>query len=170
MGDPGAFRLAMRQLVSGVTVVATDVDGVPSAMTATSVTSVSLEPPTVLVCLDHGSRTCAAVRARGRFSVSILSARQTATALRLGRRGHLREYGDEFERTGDGLPVVRGAIAQLICTMSEALLGTTHAIVLGSVDRVTTCEGDALGLLHGRLLPVSSARLAHRNDHDGGLT
>lgn len=77
----------MGRFATGVAVVTTTADGAPHGMTVNSLTSVSLEPPLLLVCLTTGARSTEAIIHAGRFAVNILPARQEPLALRFARRG-----------------------------------------------------------------------------------
>jgi flavin reductase (DIM6/NTAB) family NADH-FMN oxidoreductase RutF len=95
--DPTTYRQVMGCFATGVAVVATAANGELCGLTVNSLTSVSLDPPLLLVCLNHDSRTLAAVRAVGRFSVSLLACGQKRLSNSFARRG-----GDHF--AGYGLP------------------------------------------------------------------
>src|SRR5919106_6028667 len=84
--SPEEFRAALSAHATGVTVVTAIGPNGPSGLTANSVTSLSLEPPMMLACLDRGSRTLASVRAAGRFGVNALAAGQEELARRFGAK------------------------------------------------------------------------------------
>ena len=77
--SPERFRIALGAYPTGVTVVTAIGPSGPSGATANAVTSLSLDPPMMLACLDRGSRTLTAVRAQGRFGVNVLAAGQRVT-------------------------------------------------------------------------------------------
>src|SRR5579862_2063887 len=82
------FRAAMGHFATGVTVVTSvDADGAPVGTTANAVTSLSLDPPLILVCFDLTSVTLAAIRARGAFAVNVLAAEQEHLSSGFARRG-----------------------------------------------------------------------------------
>lgn len=140
----------MGRYATGVAVVSTFADGRPHGMTVNSLTSVSLEPPTLLVSLTIGARTTEAVLASRRFAVSVLSARQEPIARRFAVRGD-----DHFGRLplsfGDhDIPVIPAALAHLECTVREQVQVYDHLVVLGDVLRVCDRDGEPLAFLGGR--------------------
>ncbi|WP_281032953.1 flavin reductase family protein [Nocardia brevicatena] len=100
----------MGRFTTGVAVVsADDRTGNPCAMTISSLTSVSLEPPILLVSLTHGSRTTEAVETTWTFAVSILGSRQEAVARRFATRGGARFEGIPIDLGRSGLPLIPDA-------------------------------------------------------------
>src|SRR5215216_8073395 len=83
---PEEFRAALGAYATGVTVVTAIGDHGPSGATANAVTSLSLDPPMMLACLDRGSRTLTSVRAQGRFGVNALAAGQEEVARRFSAK------------------------------------------------------------------------------------
>lgn len=142
--DRDGFRAAMSRYPTGVTVV-TARGRHPHAMTANSLTSVSLDPPTLLVCLEQDSRVHDAVLEDGRFGVSVLAADQTRISSWLASRG--RPLVGQLSRvptvTGAvlGLPLVRGSLVRLECEVEAAHPAGDHTIVVGAV-RGLEAEGD----------------------------
>ena len=151
--DPQTMRRTIGRFATGVAVV-TVLDGdEPHGMTVNSLTSVSLEPPLLLVCLTTGARTTDAVVRAGRFAVNILGARQEEIALRFARRGanHFDGlpllYGDEGVHT---VPVVPDALAHLECTIDRHFEAGDHVVVIGHVQQVCDRAGAPLAFLGGR--------------------
>src|SRR5215216_2925026 len=103
--SPDEFRAALSAYATGVTVVtAIGPDG-RSGATANAVTSLSLEPPMMLACLDRGSRTLSSVRAQGRFGVNALAAGQEELARRVSAKNPEAEKWDGVEwAEADELP------------------------------------------------------------------
>jgi flavin reductase (DIM6/NTAB) family NADH-FMN oxidoreductase RutF len=128
-------RGAMGRFATGVTVVSTrDEDGAPLGTTASAVASVSLDPPLVLVCLAHSSRTLAALRRHEAFALNVLGAEQGELALAFAQPGPCGGWGEgppPIARTG--APLLAEAIATLDCAVHEIVPGGDHAIVLGHV-------------------------------------
>jgi flavin reductase (DIM6/NTAB) family NADH-FMN oxidoreductase RutF len=138
----------MGGFATGVAVVTTEYDGVPSGMSVNSLTSVSLDPPLLLVSLLRDARTTGAVRGRGAFAVSLLGRRQESVAGRFATRGGARFDGLHVHRTPGGLPCVPGSLGRLDCEVAEVHDGGDHVIVVG---RVTHCEpGDGAPLVFFR--------------------
>src|SRR5918994_6801436 len=84
--SPEGFRDALGAYATGVTVVTAIGDAGPSGATANAVTSLSLDPPMMLACLDRSSRTLASVRAAGRFGINVLAADQEPLARRFASK------------------------------------------------------------------------------------
>lgn len=131
--DPQAFRAVCGTFATGVTVVTTDGPDGPHGGTVNSFTSLSADPPQVIVCLARNSRTWRAVEASGRFAVNILSAGQQDLARLFASR-----EADKMARVGwspaaNGAPLLDGAVASIECTLTAALEQATHMLLIGSV-------------------------------------
>lgn len=146
--DPAHFRDAMSQFASGVTIVTTrDAEGSPVGFTASAFSSLSLNPPLVLVCLDKGADCYSAFAAADSMAISILAAGQTEIALRFSRRG-----ADKFGPGGlsdgplTGMALVNGATVHLECSFAEKLDGGDHTILVGKVLAAKTI--DSVPMVH----------------------
>jgi len=130
------LRALMRNWATGVTLVtARDGQG-PHGMTVSSFTSVSLEPPCILVSLERGTRTHAMVEAEGLFGVSILDEDQTELAERFAGRigdGEDRFAGLEYDLTPAGVPIPRRTLAWLECRVMQSFPAGTHTLFVGEV-------------------------------------
>jgi flavin reductase (DIM6/NTAB) family NADH-FMN oxidoreductase RutF len=132
--DPVLFRQAMRQLVSGVTIVATrDELGLCHGMTATSFRSVSLDPPLVSVCIARRSGSFAAFSACPAFGISILGRQHLDVALRFAQRRDDKFDGLPFDEHLDRAPVLEGSASTFSCTVSGRLPVGDHLILVGQV-------------------------------------
>lgn len=131
-----AYRAAMGRFATGVTIV-TARGRHPHAMTANSVASVSLEPPTLLVCIEQDARVHDAVLEDGRFGVSVLAQDQGRISDWLATRGRpLVGQLDQVPTEAGGalgVPLVRGALAQLECEVTAVHPVGDHSIVVGTV-------------------------------------
>ena len=152
--DPATMRRTMGRFATGVAVITTFADGAPHGMTVNSLTSVSLAPPLLLVCLNNGARSTEAVAAAGRFVVNVLSRRQQAVALRFAEQGADHFAGLELEYGDHSVPVVPNALAHLECDVDRLVEAGDHVIVLGAVLEVCAREGDPLGFYGGRFSDV----------------
>jgi flavin reductase (DIM6/NTAB) family NADH-FMN oxidoreductase RutF len=127
--DSLELRRLMGQWATGVSVVTS---AGPRGCTANAITSLSLDPPLVLACLDHGSNTLEALRVTRRFCINVLAAGQEKLA-----RGFARKCSEEEKFGGiphsvvDGVPVLDGVLAWLLCDLEDELPGGDHAIVIG---------------------------------------
>jgi len=134
---PAEFRAALGQFASGITIMSTLQDGVAHAMTANAFTSLSLDPPLVLVCVDKGVRMHAAVLDCGYWAVSVLAGEQRPIADRFARSG--RDLYTQFDGIGTaagpktGCLVIEGALSWLECRTWATYDGGDHTIVVGEV-------------------------------------
>ncbi|MBA8956862.1 flavin reductase [Actinomadura namibiensis] len=149
--DAETFRAVLGQWPTGVCVVTTVADGAWHGMTASSFSSVSLDPPLVLVCLDRRLRTHRLVESCGAFAVSVLG-RDHA---RLGRVFAGLEPGERFAghpwRTArTGAPVLEKALGWLDCRVAHAYPGGDHTIFVGEVLAGATPRRAAPLLFHSR--------------------
>jgi flavin reductase len=131
------LRTVLGQFATGVTVLTAGQE-VPQGMTANSFTSVSLDPPLVLVCVSRTATAHRTVIAEGGFAVSILSADQANLARYFADRHRPRgrqEFDpvDTFSGPYTGAPLISGALAWLECSLAAVYDGGDHSILLGSV-------------------------------------
>ncbi|WP_211261324.1 flavin reductase family protein [Pseudonocardia acaciae] len=149
--DPVAMRRAMGRFATGVAVItALDAEGTPHGMTLNSLTSVSLDPPLLLVCFNHGARTATAVADTGRFAVSVLAARQEPIARRFAARGDDHFAGLPLSYGRHRVPVVPDALAHLECTVDRTVTAGDHVVVFGLVEHTCERDGQPLAFLSGR--------------------
>jgi flavin reductase (DIM6/NTAB) family NADH-FMN oxidoreductase RutF len=145
--DPRAFRDTMGRFATGVTVMTWD-DGVHvRGMTANAVTSVSLDPMLVLVCVDRKTSAHAQMEHASAFALSILAADQVDISMTFARHGVEDMAGVPYGRKQTGTPVIDGAIAWIECEVSERLAGGDHTIYLGQVVAMGIERPDARPLL-----------------------
>jgi flavin reductase (DIM6/NTAB) family NADH-FMN oxidoreductase RutF len=146
------FRQAIGHFATGVTVVTSiGAGGEPVGTTASAVTSLSLDPPLVLVCFDRTSLTLQAVRAHGAFVVNVLAAPQQHLSANFARRGVTAAWDGVRHRPGPtGSPRLYGVLAALECTVENSLPGGDHEIIVGRVHDVETSGRNAAPLLYWR--------------------
>ncbi|HEY6495326.1 MAG TPA: flavin reductase family protein [Trebonia sp.] len=150
--SPAELREAMGYFATGVTVVTSvGADGQPVGTTANAVTSLSLEPPLVLVCFDLKSATLAAIRTHGTFAVNVLGRHQHQLSANFARRGLDAVWEGVTHRRGlTGSPRLADVIAVIECTVEHAFPGGDHEIVVGRVRHVETSGEDTAPLLFWR--------------------
>jgi flavin reductase len=134
--DPSDFRAAMREWATGVTVLASDYNGIKHGMTVNSFTSISLTPPLVLVSLERTSRTHALVHKAGFFGVTILSRHQEEVSDCFA--GRHTEHEDRFENVesfalSTGAPFISGGLAFFDCRVVSMQDVATHTIFIAEV-------------------------------------
>ncbi|MGV9268869.1 flavin reductase family protein [Kitasatospora sp. NPDC003701] len=141
----------MSNFPTGVTVITSALeDGEPQGLTCSSMTSVTLSPPTLLVCLDTNSVTMAVAARRGAFAVNLLHARAAGTARLFATRNVDRFAQVRWQRTQhSGLPwLVDDALAVAECELVDVQVVGTHAVLFGQVEAITLF--DEAPLLYGR--------------------
>lgn len=123
-------------------------------MTASAFCSVSLQPPLVLVCIDHLAETYLHVREQRRFGVSILREEQEALSEFFAdpERNPDAAYrlGVEYRNLQSGTPVLKDALANMDCTVTDAYEAGDHTIFVGEVKEVLVFEGAPLLYFRGR--------------------
>jgi flavin reductase (DIM6/NTAB) family NADH-FMN oxidoreductase RutF len=132
-------------LPTGVCVVTALGDGQPSGATAGAVSSLSLDPPMMLACLDRGSRTLEAVRDSARFGVNVLAANRDDLAHRFSTKEHptVKWGGVEWTERA-GVPWIEGTVARLACELDHLYEGGDHEIATGAVVELEATGGDPL--------------------------
>jgi flavin reductase (DIM6/NTAB) family NADH-FMN oxidoreductase RutF len=155
--DRRAFRNALGCFATGVTVVTTVTDaGEPVGLTANSFSSVSLDPPLVLFCLDRASHNLDAFRAAGRFAVNVLGEDQRDLSVRFSTTIGDRWDGVVWERWETGAPVLNGCLAALDCETEAIHEGGDHVIIVGRVQRLAaTTDGKPLLYFRGNYATVA---------------
>ncbi|HEV8438190.1 MAG TPA: flavin reductase family protein [Methylomirabilota bacterium] len=145
MLGPDDFRRVLGHFASGVTVVTTlDVDGRPAGLTASAVSSVSLDPPLVLVCVAHTSQSYPAFHAHGRFAINVLASEHEHVARRFASTvsGPEKFEGTGYRQGVLGLPILKDALAEIECTIVHAYPAGDHTIFVGQVE-AADCRGEA---------------------------
>ncbi len=148
--DKSEFRRALGHFAAGVTVVTSQFDGDKiGGITVTAFTSVSLEPPLVLVCIDKRAKFHDHLNAGGNFAVNMLRDDQELVSRRFAS-----SQGDQFQEVGyalgvSGAPVLEGAIAVVECRIVDLLPGGDHTIVVGEVEGTHVREGKPLLYFRG---------------------
>lgn len=162
--DPKLLRQVYGRFATGVTVVTVGGPD-PHGMTANSFTTVSLDPPLVLVCVEHNAVMRDALTGAGRFGVSVLGAGQAPIARYFADRG--RPLGEQQFAGVDcrpgghtGAPLIAGALAHFECELWRSYDGGDHAIFLGRVLRAErAADHDEALLFHcGQFRLIEKAR------------
>jgi flavin reductase (DIM6/NTAB) family NADH-FMN oxidoreductase RutF len=147
--DGAALRRTMGRFATGVAVITTEHNGQRHGMTVNSLTSVSLDPPMLLVCFSRGSRTAGAASGAARFGVNVLSARQEAISNHFARRGEDHFTDVPLDEGPLGVPLIRNAIAQIVCTVAREIDAGDHVVVLGNIVHLRHREGLPLCFFSG---------------------
>lgn len=145
--DGQLFRAAMRELAGAVSVVTTGRDGLRTGLTATSVTSLSADPPSLLVCINRASSVLPILRETQAFAVNVLAGHQDAVADRFAGRGGAygpaRYAGADWTTLATGMPILAEALASLDCRVETIMDWHSHAIVIGRVEGVVVNGGES---------------------------
>ena len=152
---PPEFRAALGRFASGVTVITVETpSGDVHGMTASSFCSVSLQPPLVLVCIDHLAETYLHLRERGRFGVSVLKEDQEALSEFFAdperNPDAARRLDIHYNQMKSGMPVLANTLANLDCTVVQAHAAGDHTIFVGEVKEVSVADGTPLLYFRGR--------------------
>lgn len=136
------FRLAMRRMASTVAIVTTQNDGERHGTTATSVTSISMEPPSVLVCFNQASRVHGFLHAADHYCINMLHTENLEVARIFSSNATAAErfVTGDWQNDADGLPYLVGAQANLFCRKEQEIVYGSHTIFIGRVLRVMTRE------------------------------
>lgn len=158
--DARAFRSALGAFATGVTVVTARGEGGPVGITANSFASLSLDPPLVLWCPARSSRRFAAFAAAETFAVHVLAQDQqdVCDAFTGGGEGFAAL---PFAEGPDGVPLIDGCLARLLCRRHALLDGGDHAIVVGRVREAAWGLGAPLVFQAGRYGAFAPAPEAH---------
>jgi flavin reductase (DIM6/NTAB) family NADH-FMN oxidoreductase RutF len=153
------FRNAMRQLTGGVSVITAGKGRDISGMTVTSVSSLSVEPASLIVSLNRESSSWPLVKRYGFFGVNILTSDQIDIAERFTGKGGLkgadRFAGARWTTRASGVPLLEDALAAIDCEVEDVVERHSHAIVIGRVlDVAVSARTAALAYWQGRYVAI----------------
>jgi flavin reductase (DIM6/NTAB) family NADH-FMN oxidoreductase RutF len=153
------FRGAMRHLAGGVSVITAGRGKNISGMTVTSVSSLSVEPPALIVSINRASSSWPLVKRYGFFGVNILTSDQVEIAERFTGKGGLkgadRFAGAEWTTRASGVPLLTGALAAIDCEVEDIVERHSHAILIGRVlDLQLSGRTAALAYWQGRYVAI----------------
>lgn len=157
--DPRALRNAFGAFATGVTVITTrQDDGTPRGFTANSFTSVSLDPPLLLVCLAKSAHSAGVFATAPHFAVNILAEDQKAVSGLFASRAP-----DKFAQCGwspghAGVPLLDGTLAGFTCARHAVVDAGDHLVLIGRVEAFSTREGQPLGYFRGNYFSVGLER------------
>jgi flavin reductase (DIM6/NTAB) family NADH-FMN oxidoreductase RutF len=148
-----SFRNGMRRFTGGVCLITTiDGEGRRSGLTATAVCSVTMEPPTILICVNRKSSSHDILREAGIFAVNVLSAADHGLAKRFSgaETGEARFDEGAWTIMATGAPVLDSALVGFDCTLANAVDVGSHGVFFGEVQAVHVGAGDVLPLLYAQ--------------------
>jgi flavin reductase (DIM6/NTAB) family NADH-FMN oxidoreductase RutF len=153
------FRGAMRQLTGGVSVITAGRGKDISGMTVTSVSSLSVDPPALIVSINRGASSWPLLQRYGFFGVNILTSDQVDIAERFagkdGLKGAERFAGAQWTTRASGVPLLSGALAAIDCEVEEIIERHSHGIVIGRVlDLQLSTRTAALAYWQGQYVAI----------------
>jgi len=153
------FRSAMRQLTGGVSVITAGRGRDISGMTVTSVSSLSVDPPALIVSVNRESSSWPRVKRYGFFGVNILTSDQIDIAERFTGKGGLkgadRFAGARWTTRASGVPLLADALAAIDCEVEDVVERHSHAIVIGrALDVAVSVRTAALAYWQGRYVAI----------------
>ena len=161
--DRSDLRRALGTFATGVTVVTTiDDDGTPRGFTANSFTSVSLEPPLILVCLAKTAASCPIFQAADSYAVNILSEHQKVVSATLSSPTADRFAAVEWSAKPTGCPIIAGVVAWLDCRMHGVVDAGDHYILIGRVVDYDYAASSPLGFCRGAYVSFGLSQEAVR--------
>ena len=133
--DKDLFRAVLGRFASGVTIITTiDSDGRDQGMTVSAFSSLSLDPPLVLVCIDHAASLWPAFQQADRFAINILASTQEALSRRFSSKEGDRFDGVGFTRGTTGVALLDDTLASVECTVATRVMQGDHSIIVGHVE------------------------------------
>ena len=143
--DSEAFRKACALFATGVAVATVRApDGAPHGLTVSSFTSVSIQPPLILFCIDYACNFLSHFRACTSFAVNVLSEDQREISNTFARKPEGRFEQVDWYTKSTGAPLLAGCIANLECRLSSIIEAGDHAIFLGEVIHAESRGGRPL--------------------------
>jgi flavin reductase (DIM6/NTAB) family NADH-FMN oxidoreductase RutF/DNA-binding FadR family transcriptional regulator len=144
------FRDFVGRFASGVTVITTSRDNVRHGATASAVSSLSLDPPMLLICMNRAAATGRAISEVGQFAVNVLGEDQSDLAVRFASPTPDRFAGVRVSEGLGGTPVLADALATFECRVVETVIGGTHYVFLAEVERASGRAGAPLAYFRGQ--------------------
>lgn len=140
--DGREFRRCCGQFATGVAVACViGLDGAPHGLTVNSFTSVSLEPPLILICVGHDSTILELFHTRGRFGLSFLRAEQRDLSNRFAMRGQDRFQGVDWHEGHGGVPLLDASLADMECEVEQAVRAGDHDVLIARVSSAAVHGG-----------------------------
>jgi flavin reductase (DIM6/NTAB) family NADH-FMN oxidoreductase RutF len=141
------FRRACGRFATGVTVASVlDREGFPHGLTVSSFTSVSLDPPLILICLGHAVTSIEDFRQARHFGISILRDGDRSLSDRFAQKAQDHFDGVDWQAGKTGVPLLARALAAIECSVCQRFTAGDHDILVGEVVR--TCVNDGAPLVH----------------------
>lgn len=166
--DPQLYKNGMRRLAGAVCILTLNRDGEWAGLTATAVSSISAEPPRLMVCINRNVYAHEFVEPGGPLCVNVLESGQLEHAKRFagmvdGVKGRDRFAAGPWQQSADDAPELASSMVRFQCRIAEVILATTHSIVICDVVAVSaaTAEASPLVYFNGRFMAVADSLVAH---------
>ena len=154
--DSSELRRVMGCFATGVTIITTrDQGGQPYGLTANAVTSLSLEPPLLLICVDRNAETFPHFFDSKIFVLNILADDQEEVSRRFAKTGGDKFAGIEYRLGHLDTPILDGTLGHVECRIIETLEGGDHVIHIGQVEHAEARDGRPLVFYRGRYRQLS---------------
>lgn len=154
--DRNELRRVMGHFATGVTIITTiSKTGQRHGLTANSFTSVSLDPPLVLICVDKKAESYACFEDSKVFTINILTDAQETLSRKFAVSGTDKFEGVAFHTGANGVPILDGTLAYIECTLYATYDGGDHTLHLGEVQQVETVEHKPLLFYRGGYRGIS---------------
>lgn len=141
------FRESMSQLASGVSIVTTELEGRPWGLTISACSSISMEPPLIMISLASNTASAKSIVKQNKFGVNILGSDQTDIAKAGAAQGKAKYFEDStYLDVESGTYVVRKALSHVSCEVHDTVIAGDHTIFIGAVKKVLN-NGSNLPLL-----------------------
>jgi flavin reductase (DIM6/NTAB) family NADH-FMN oxidoreductase RutF len=144
-------RSVISRLASGVSIITTRHEGSDYGLTASAVTSLSFDPPMLLICLNKTSRTQEAIAQSGVFAVNILQEEQSELARRFASSQPHKFAGLSLSYGELGVPLLGNTLATIECRVTRVIPGGTHSVFFAEMQTVYATEGMPLTYFRGRM-------------------
>jgi flavin reductase (DIM6/NTAB) family NADH-FMN oxidoreductase RutF len=155
---PDDFRRVLSHFATGVTILTTtDAESRPTGLTVSAFCSVSLDPPQVLVCVDHKSQSYPALRDGACFAVNILASEHESVSRRFATTRLDKFDGVPWSRGRLGVPLLDGALAHLECRTVSRHVEGDHTILVGRVEQAHNSGGEPLLYFRGKYDRLASS-------------
>ena len=167
--DPQQYKSGMRRLAGAVCILTLNRDGKWAGLTATAVSSISAEPPRLMVCINRNVYAHEFVEPGGPLCVNVLESGQLEDAKRFagmidGVKGQDRFTTGPWQQTAGDAPELTSSMVRFQCRIGEVILASTHSIVICDVVAVTASAAEASPLVYfnGNFMAVSNSLTTHQ--------
>ena len=135
------FRIGMRKYVYSVSVISiTELNGKKNAITISSVTSISINPPSIIACINKESSIHESLVLDSKFSLNLLNEKQQEMAKICSDPNRINERFKKIEWIGDKPPIMKNALVSIICKVDKVIEYKTHSVLIGLVQKMKNSE------------------------------